>query len=146
MDTSAIPYFSSSLDKMKWTAGNATSYLNPSPRDLLLAIPRVVHRAGTFAFFTLPEHLDSLLSNRYGVRIIPEATAGGVSLLATTPGAAFVPQDQAAGAMAGATAAVGGGDTMGGVESAMGLNSVRGFGGILSYLTSKWALSCFTMV
>ena len=48
--------------------------------------------------------------------------------------------------MAGATAtAAGEAGVPTTINGAMGMNSVRGFGGLLSYVTSKWALSCFTM-
>ncbi|KAI9848489.1 MAG: hypothetical protein M1838_000512 [Thelocarpon superellum] len=143
--TAAVPYLSSTLDSLKWTASNATAYLNPSPMDLLLALPRIAHRAGTFTFFTLPEHIDSLLSNRYGRSMIPEATGDTIRNLATTAGASMVQVHDASGAMAGATAATTNAGTFSGVDNAMGFNSVRGFGGIVSYLTSKWALACFTM-
>ncbi|KAI9826045.1 MAG: hypothetical protein M1832_000494 [Thelocarpon impressellum] len=146
--SSAVPYLTSTLGHLRSSASNASSFfIPPSPMDLVLAIPRMAHRAGTFAFFTLPEHIDTILGNRYGRRVIPEATGEGLaSVAAAASGAAFAQAQDAAGSVAGATAAASGqGGLHGGVNSALGFNSVRGFGGVLSYLTSKWALSCFTM-
>ena len=130
------------------SAVNATSSMRPTPKDLLLALPRLIVRVGTFAFSTLPDHFDSVLTNHYHMRTIPDATGEGATFAAVTDAATFLQARDAAGT-AGSSPLGSGGETIaaaGGFSNGLGFHSVRGFGGILSYLTSRWALSCFTMV
>jgi hypothetical protein len=130
------------------SAVNATSYMSPTPNDLILAIPRLAKRVGTFAFSTIPEHVDGILANRYHMRIIPDATNQHANFATATNPAEFLQARDTVGSAAGLAPGPLGEATgaAGGFGGGLGLNSVRGFGGILSYLTSKWAMSCFTMV
>ncbi|KAI9679400.1 MAG: hypothetical protein M1817_005422 [Caeruleum heppii] len=132
----------SSLDHLFPSLHNTT--LMPAPMDLLLALPRFAHRAGVFALFTVPEQIDSALGSRYGRRIIPDPTANGMGNITATASDATFAQgvgEKAAGVGGAASATSAGGGPLG----AFSLNNVRGFGGIFSYMTSKWALSCFTV-
>lgn len=102
--------------------------------DLLLVVPRMVYRAGSFAVVTVPEYIDNVLGLRAGGSIIAEATGQGAA------------QNMASAAMSGApaatTATVG---TDGGMLShVLDFQHIRNFSGVFSYLTSKWALCCFT--
>ncbi|KAI9847067.1 MAG: hypothetical protein M1837_003185 [Sclerophora amabilis] len=140
------PSFVTSLQQIKSSAFNASSYLTPSPMDLVLVIPRMARRAGNFALFTVPEQIDAMLGGAgYGRSFIAEPTVDGVgssAVAASAGGFAQVASESGAGAAGG----VGDASTSpGGFHGALSFNNVRGFGGIFSYMTSKWALTCFTV-
>lgn len=97
-------------------------------------------RAGSFAFVTVPERLDSIIGLRGGGSMIAEATGNGSMKLISTafssgssPGAAL---PSAAGAAV----------TEAPQQGSFSFHQVRNFGGIFAYMTSKWALACFTLV
>ena len=125
---------------------NATSNLNPFPADIALAIPRFLSAAGSFAFVTVPETIDSMLHG--GGSMIAEATGNGsghVISAALSGGAAA--------ARASNTAATAGGGTAGSLVQdgpryfgTLTFQQIRSFGGIFMYMTSKWALACFALV
>lgn len=102
--------------------------------DLLLVVPRMVYRAGSFAVVTVPEYIDNVLGLRAGGSIIAEATGQGAA------------QNMASAAMSGAPAATTAtAGTDGGMLShVLDFQHIRNFSGVFSYLTSKWALCCFT--
>ena len=137
----------SGFDQLKVTASNLTSYLSPSPRDLLLLMPKMIARAGEFAFITVPEQLDNVLGLRYSGRVIAEATQQGSQRVAS---AAVSSAGMAIGATQGlndATIV----DSVGSHGSSFSqtlfsFQQMKNFGGIFSYVTSKWALGCFTVV
>ena len=109
--------------------------------DLLLAVPRMVVRAGSFAFVTIPERIDNLLGIRAGGSVIAEATGQGAQSIAS----AAVSGAQGAAATAAAAAATEGPE--GGMLShVLSFQHLRNFSGVFGYLTSKWALCCFTVV
>ena len=111
---------------------NVSSYL-PSPADLLLAVPRLLYKAGS-----LGEHIDSVFGKlRSGGSIIAEPTATNVTnvTVATTAGD-FVQESVAAAT----SAAVGNQDDMG------VLQALKNVGSFFGYLTSKWAIATFTIV
>lgn len=145
--TSLVPQVTSSaLYQYGSFATNTTSYLHPSPKDLLLLVPRIVLRAGSFAFVTVPEQLDHVLGLRNGGRVVAEATRDGAQNMAS---AALTSVGLAQGATPGIAEAVAAEATAGQGSSFSQLftfQQVRNFGGVFSYVTSKWALGCFVVV
>lgn len=126
------------------SASNITWSLKPSPKDLWLAIPRMVAQVGSFALDHMPGPIDNLLRPRNAGSVIAEATGNGMKNVAS---AAFsgitVAQETATTIMA----------TTEGTQPEKSLFSqsfsfqhLRNLGGIFAYLTSKWALSCFAVV
>lgn len=134
INSSSSLLFTSALDQIKSSASNVTSRMNPTPMDLLLVVPRMVYRAGSFAVVTVPEYIDNVLGLRAGGSIIAEATGQGAA------------QNIASAAMSGAPAATTAtAGTDGGMLShVLDFQHIRNFSGVFSYLTSKWALCCFT--
>lgn len=121
-----------------------------SPQDIFLAFPRMLARAGTFAFFTVPEKLDGMLGFGNSGSVIAQATGGNGSknilsaaLSGVSGNAPLSSQGTVAGTVAGASAPT---DDAQGLFSLLTLQSMRNFGGIFSYITSKWALACCCLV
>lgn len=114
---------------------NATSYLIPSASDLLLAVPRLLLKAGSVA-----EHIDSVFDNlRSGGSVIAEPTSANLTnaTIVTTSGQTFVQESVAA--VAGAAASTPGRfDAM--------LQSLKHMASLFGYLTSKWAIATFAFV
>jgi hypothetical protein len=111
---------------------NVSSYL-PSPADLLLAVPRLLYKAGS-----LGEHLEGVFGKlRSGGSIIAEATAANLTnvTVATTAGT-FVQESAAAVASAVRIE-----------KDNMGLfQTLKNVGSFFSYITSKWAIATFAIV
>lgn len=106
-----------------------------------MALPWVLNRAGTFNLFILPERIDSIFGFHNGGSMIAKAT-GNKSLNVSstaTPGLS---------AMLGTATAVQETNMgmTGGLLSYLGQQHVRSFGGVFTYLTSKWAFACVTLV
>ncbi|KAF1993238.1 ubiquitin-protein ligase-like protein [Amniculicola lignicola CBS 123094] len=117
---------------------NVTSFL-PSPADLLLVLPRLLSRAGSFA-----EHLDSVFGKiRAGGSIIAEPTASNLTnaTIAITSGT-FV-QESLGVAAAAAAAATGLPLDSHGADDIGVFQALRNVGTIFSYITSKWAIATF---
>jgi hypothetical protein len=132
---------------MQYTNGS----LVPSPRDLVLALPRLAQRAGTFAFYTVPEQIDGFMGKIVGGgSVIAEQTsAESINATATNVTKAFLQAVPSAGlgSMATATAAqasVTAADTLS--DSVWGLQTIRNLGGMFSYLITRWALGTFFVV
>ncbi|MCJ1275712.1 hypothetical protein MMC21_003515 [Puttea exsequens] len=116
---------------------NTTALMSPS--DLVMVVPRLIARAGSFAFITVPERIDSMFGIRHGGSMIAEATGNGTwnmisaalskNPIASTP----VPRT--------AVAQTPGSDTVGPFNLAS-FGQVRNFSGIFTYMTSRWALAC----
>lgn len=136
-----VPFLSSALDHFKTSASNATSFLNPSPMDLLLLVPRMVLRAGTFALVTVPERIDSMVLRGMAGTVIASATGAEAQLAANMPVSSIHGTAAATIAAAGTEGVQGGG-----LSQAFAFQNIRNFGGVFTYLTSKWALGCFTVV
>jgi hypothetical protein len=111
---------------------NATSYL-PSPADLLLAVPRLLSKAGAFA-----EHIDSVFGRiRSGGSVIAEPTASNVTnATAITTGKSFVQESVAATARSAAST----------TEDIGMFQALKNVGSFFSYITSKWAIATFATV
>ena len=132
----------SSWTSLKTPTTNATSHLAPSPKDLLLAVPRMAARAGSFVTEGLPEAFENIFGGGITGRTIAEATSeragemAAAAVSATTgPGATVA----GAGAAPVQSAAVGNSS----IFSVLTFQRIKSFGGIFSYMTSKWALGCF---
>ena len=132
-------FLSSTLYHLKATASNAT-FLNPSPMDLLMVVPRMIVRAGSFVLNTVPEQIDNVfrLGNRGS--IIAGATGEGTSNIAPLASVGY------AEGVAAATGAMTERVQETSLRNAFSFQHVRSFGGIFTYMTSKWALGCFTVV
>ncbi|KAI9893796.1 MAG: hypothetical protein M1814_006013 [Vezdaea aestivalis] len=133
------PFISATFENLKTTASNATSYLNPSPSNLLMALPRLAHRMGSYWFSNMQEIVEDTIGVAMRRRDIPLATSRG--------GAAA---QVAAGILSEAQAAAGAanGGPQGGASrfvTTLSFQNVRGFGGMFAYLTSRWALWCVLM-
>jgi hypothetical protein len=121
------------------SATNLTHYA-PSALDLVMAGPRMAMKLGSFALVTIPEAVDSALGLGMAQRVIPEATGGGEANLATTAAAGVANNLPQTNIMREVEELA-----EGGLGSRFSLDSVRNLGGIFSYATSKWALTCIFM-
>ena len=140
----SVPSAYSTLEHLM--SSNVTSIIHYYPKELVMAVPRMMARAGSFAFVTVPERIDYMLGLRHGGSMIAEATGHGIRgnrsrdiVSAALSGASSSGTD--APTAAGAAAAEGSRGL-----SSLSFNQVRNFGGIFTYMTSKWALACFTLV
>ncbi|MCJ1433351.1 hypothetical protein MMC27_002711 [Xylographa pallens] len=131
----------STYEHLKASAANATSYLNLSSKDLLMVVPRLAARAGSFAFDTLPEAFENIFGGEPGGLIIAEATEEAGAMAAASVGIASGELAAAGGA---AAAQAAGGPTSS-FSQAFSFQQIRTFGGVFTYMTSKWALGCFTV-
>jgi hypothetical protein len=121
------------------SATNVSSFLNPSPKDLLMLLPRMAARAGNFATITLPDFFEHAFGGA-GEHAIAYATGDHVDRLAAA-GAGHLQETMAAGAEGLAEAAA----PRTGFGFAFSFQHIRIFGGIFAYMTSKWALGCFAV-
>lgn len=135
----------SKVGHLKASASNVTLFLNPSPKDLLMALPRAIARVGSFAFFTVPERIDDLLGLRNGGSIIAEATGerANKTVLTTLSGTSSV---QGIATVIAESVTATEGTQKSGLSHVFTFQHVRNFGGVFTYMTSRWALSCFTLV
>lgn len=142
---SSASFLTSTFGHVKASASNATSFLHPSPRDLLLAVPRMIARAGSFAFVTVPERMDSLLGLRHSGSVIAEATGGRAQNISRAALSGLGSAQGTAAATA-AEAGIAEGTSGGMLSHTLSFQQIRNFGGVFTYMTSKWALGCFTLV
>jgi len=126
----------------------------PSAMDLLMVFPRLAHRAGSFLH--MPEVVEDVMDKVWsGGSTIAHATAGKEAINATltnvTSVAATAQEAIAQSTSAGMQAAfqrawIQGTTTEGSSIVGMMLQTmarIKNFGGIFSYLTSRWALATF---
>ncbi|MCJ1399708.1 hypothetical protein MMC11_002910 [Xylographa trunciseda] len=140
-ESSAEAALTSTYDHLKASAANATSYLNLSPKDLLMVVPRLAARASSFALDTVPETFENIFGAGTGGRLIAEATGEGGGMAAAS--VAMAPGELGAAGGAAATQAAGG--SVSSFSQAFSFQQLRTFGGVFAYMTSKWALGCFTV-
>jgi S-adenosylmethionine:tRNA-ribosyltransferase-isomerase (queuine synthetase) len=115
------------------TFANVSSFL-PSPADLLMAVPRLLARAGA-----LGEHIDSVFGKiRSGGTIIAEPTVANLTNATTATAAGRFVQESVAAAAAHAGLAF---------QDDMNLfQALKNVGSFFSYITSKWAIATFSIV
>ncbi|VUC20182.1 unnamed protein product [Clonostachys rosea] len=116
-----------------WTA-NLTRYA-PSMEDLVWACPRMFKRLGSFMVPSDAQSLNESIS-----QLAPNPAAVGADLLRTANATFETLMDLGEGGTAGGAATA---------EEAtvrrLSLEGARSFGGVFSYVTSKWALACIVM-
>lgn len=127
-----------------------TSYI-PSAKDLLLVFPRLAQRAGSFALYHMPETVDNIAGKIWsGGSIIADATGQHTMNSTITNMSNILPQSTAA-ALGGVVSGVlkeGGAEESSSMVGTMlnGALKLKNFGGIFSYLLSRWALITFIVV
>ena len=110
-----------------------------------MAVPRMIARAGSFAFSTVPDHIDGVLGLQNAGGVIAEATGEGEPAVESALHSSMATQRIAAAATAAEAVAADGGSPSN-LWQSWSFHNMRKFGGILSYMTSKWALGCFMLV
>ncbi|EMC92003.1 hypothetical protein BAUCODRAFT_160611 [Baudoinia panamericana UAMH 10762] len=119
----------------------------PSAADLLLVVPRLAQKAGLFAIY-MPEAMDNIAGKIWnGGSIIADATAQQTANSTITNTSAFVQSTAAVLDAAVRESWQGNGDEAVSLFGLMAqaVGKLKNFGGIFSYLTSKWALATFTV-
>lgn len=120
------------MEQQQSALTNVSSLL-PSPADLLMAVPRLLSKAGA-----LGEHIDSVFGRlRSGGSIIAEPTVANLTnATSATPLSKFIQESASAAAQAGAAA-----------QEDMNLfQALKNLGSFFSYMTSKWAIATFSIV
>lgn len=120
----------------------------PSSSDLLMVVPRLARKLGSFAISHLPEQMDTFVAKaRNGGSIIAEATSGdNINTTVTNITSAFTSTVAAsAAASASATAEESNGFLSYLTIPFSSLEGIRSFGGIFAYLGSRWALTTFAL-
>ena len=130
--------------------------------DLLYAFPRLASRAGSFALYHMPEAMDNIAGKIFnGGSMIADATGqqtANSTITNMSASGSFVQSTAAAGTGMldaalregwGVGSEAGGAEGDGGSGSVFammihGVGRIKSFGGIFSYLTSRWALATFT--
>ncbi|KAK5133707.1 hypothetical protein LTR08_007461 [Meristemomyces frigidus] len=116
--------------------------------DLLLVVPRLAQRAGSFAVFYMPEAMDNIGKIWNGGSVIADATAQQTvnSTITNTSLAAFAQSTAATlGAASSEAWREGGAEATSSVfgHVAHAFSRLKNFGGLFTYLTSRWALATF---
>lgn len=128
----SAPFLLSTIQQFRSSASNMTSASNGS--GLLDRVPNWL------GLKPIANGLGWLQSRG---SIIAEATGEGPMVIETAiQGSTFV-QGATASAAAGAATEAAGASAL---RRALTLQHVKNFGGIFTYMTSKWALACFTLV
>ncbi len=134
------PAVSSTLQQFKNSSGLA-SLFELGAQDVFMAIPWMLDRAGAFNLFNLPERIDNILGLHDGGSIIAEATGNKTLNMSSHAITGLASAQRTAAPIQGHTA-----ETTGGFFSFAGLQHFRSFGGVFTYMTSKWAFACLTLV
>ena len=106
-----------------------------------MVVPRIVARAASFAFITIPEAFENIFGDGDGGRLIAEATGEGAAVTAASAGLV----QGAIGGVAEAAATQAATEQTGFFSQSISFQQLRTFGGVFTYMTSKWALGCFTV-
>ena len=137
---------------MEQATSSNSSLIPSAAMDLLLVVPRLAQRAGSFALFHMPEAMDSIAGKIFsGGSMIADATGQQTANSTITNTSKAFAQSTAgvldaslreafreAGDEAASSSVFG--------MMLQGLARLKNFGGIFSYLTSRWALATFTAV
>ena len=130
----------STFGQVKDAVSGILPYFNPSLNDLVMTVPRLLAHLGSFAFVVIPERIDYLLHLPNSGSVIAEATANRTQAMASAAISSAATMSSAAGGPAATETA------KAGLLSQMSFQHVRSFGGVFSYLTSRWALGTVTLV
>ena len=134
-------HFTFNFNDIMASVSNATTFLHPSPKDLFMAIPRMLTRLASITLENVPDHL---FRHGNGGSVIAEATGNGVENLVSAALSQTPSAQETIIAQVGRTAVE---DTQGGVPShSFSFQQMKTLGGIFTYMTSKWALTCFSLV
>ncbi|CAK3923756.1 related to ASI3 integral membrane E3 ubiquitin ligase, role in negative regulation of amino acid uptake [Lecanosticta acicola] len=132
---------------MEAAAANNASFI-PSARDLILVIPRLAQRASSFALFHMPDAMDNIAGKIFnGGSVIADATSQSTTADSTITNASSFAQSTAAALEATFREAWTDGEDRGSsifMSIVQVIGKLKNFGGIFSYLTSRWALTTFT--
>ena len=133
------------------TASSNASLIPSAAMDLLLVVPRLAQRAGSFALFHMPEAMDGIAGKIFsGGSVIADATGQTVNSTITNTSNSFAQSTAATVDAAFREAFRDTGDTAASSSffgmMLQGFARLKNFGGIFSYLTSRWALATFTAV
>ena len=112
------PALAVNLDMLRQTVSNASSHLAPTLKDMVLALPRLAAR---FTNLLIGKSHSASGGMGKGYNATGNATGAALPGSSTPPGASEASS----------------------FFSAFSLQQIRTFGGIFSYMTSKWALGCF---
>lgn len=133
----------------------ANSSLIPSAMDLLLVVPRLAQRVGSFAMFHMPEAVDNIAGKIWsGGSVIADATAQKTvaNMTITNTSIAFT-QNTAASLLEASiqeawSKAADDSSTSSSFMMSVGhgLAKIKNVGGVFSYLTSRWAITTFAVV
>lgn len=138
-------FLTAKIDSAISSAANTTSFLKPTQKDLVMLIPRIIARTGIFAFVTVPEQIDSLFGLRSGGSLIAEATGDGVRNLTSAALSSATKAQETTATVAGRAAGIEGSGKSS-FSRSFNFQQVRKFGGVFTYMTSKWALTCLFFV
>ena len=124
------------------------SYI-PSAMDLLLVVPRLAQRAGNFALYHMPDAIDNVAGKIWsGGSMIADPTAHQTIANSTITNATTAYAQTTASVV---ESVIREAFSQGSEESgsflmgvAAGIGKLKNFGGIFSYMTSRWALTTFT--
>ena len=130
----------SAFGHVKDAVSGTLPYFNPSLNDLVMVVPRLLAHLGFFAFVVVPERIDYLFHLPNGGSVIAEATANRTQAMASAAISSAATLSSSAGGPAATETA------KAGLLSQMSFQHVRSFGGVFSYLTSRWALGTVTLV
>lgn len=126
------------------------SLLPAAAMDILLAVPRLAQRAGSYALFHMPDALDSVAGKIFnGGSMIADATGQDTVNSTITNTSNHFAQNTASSVLDAAFREAfkeADNETTPSVFGMMlqGFAKVKNFGGVFSYLTSRWALATFT--
>jgi hypothetical protein len=125
------------------------SFIPPAAMDLLLVVPRLAQRAGNFALVHMPEAMDNIAGKIFnGGSMIADATGQQTvnSTITNTSNHFAQSTSVVLDAAFGGALKQAGDDTTASFFGMMlqGFGKVKNFGGIFSYLTSRWAVATFT--
>lgn len=134
------PVVSSTLQQFKNSSGLA-SLFELGAQDVFMAIPWMLDRAGAFNLLNLPERIDNILGLLDGGSSIAEATGNKTFNMSSHAITGLASAQRTAAPIQGHTAEI-----AGGFFSFASLQHFRSFGGVFTYMTSKWAFACLTLV
>jgi hypothetical protein len=127
---------------------NTSATLMPSPKDLFMMLPRMASRGAALLTENIPAAFEHLIGGPLTGRIVASATGseqggGALSAAAAAAGATAAGTVHETAAMAGEALLDTGNGPADFVHS-FNMQQLRTFGGVFTYITSKWALGCLT--